>query len=282
MTKAVFVSDIHGDKRKFRAFFDYISSSEPDMVFIGGDIFPSGLISDNADSFMKNIILPGLKFLKKKNPGPSRIFAILGNDDSIFSEELMLSAEKMGYLNYVNMKKTAIGKWDIAGYSYVPPTPFLIKDWEKYDVSRYADPGCINPEEGRRFKPVEENEIRYSSIKKDLEILFPGTESLKNSIILFHTPPYRTKLDRAALDGKFYDHAPLDVHVGSIAVRDLIIERKPLVTLHGHIHESARLSGSWKDILEETVILSAAHDGKELAVIEFEPDMPEKAVRLLL
>jgi len=30
----------------------------------------------------------------------------------------------------------------------VPPTPFLLKDWEKYDVSAYVDPGCVSPEEG--------------------------------------------------------------------------------------------------------------------------------------
>jgi len=35
--------------------------------------------------------------------------------------------------------------------------------------------------------------------------------------------------------------------VGSIAVRRFIEERQPLLTLHGHIHESARLTGDWRE-----------------------------------
>lgn len=40
-------------------------------------------------------------------------------------------------------------------------------------------------------------------------------------------------------------YAPMDVHVGSIALRRFIEARQPLLTLHGHVHESARLTGSW-------------------------------------
>lgn len=78
------------------------------------------------------------------------------------------------------------------------------------------------------------------------------------------------------------DHAPLDVHVGSIAVRRLIENRQPLITLHGHIHESARLTGSWKDRIGNTHLFSAAHDGPELALVRFSPQNPENASRELL
>jgi len=40
--------------------------------------------------------------------------------------------------------------------------------------------------------------------------------------MVLHSPPYDTGLDRAALDGRSVDHAPLDVHVGSIAIRRFI------------------------------------------------------------
>jgi Icc-related predicted phosphoesterase len=78
------------------------------------------------------------------------------------------------------------------------------------------------------------------------------------------------------------DHAPLDVHVGSIAVRRFIEERQPLLALHGHVHESSRLTGSWKDRIGRTVCLSAAHDGPELAVVRFDPTRPEAATRELV
>ena len=78
------------------------------------------------------------------------------------------------------------------------------------------------------------------------------------------------------------DHVPLDVHVGSIAVRRFIEERQPLVTLHGHIHESTRLTGSWRDTIGRTHLFSAAHDEPELSLVRIDLDCPEEATRSLL
>jgi len=69
------------------------------------------------------------------------------------------------------------------------------------------------------------------------------------------------------------------VHVGSIAVRRFIETRQPHLTLHGHIHESARLTGSWRDRIGRTLLLSAAHDGPELALIRFDLEHPGNAIR---
>ena len=77
-------------------------------------------------------------------------------------------------------------------------------------------------------------------------------------------------LDRVANDGRMIDSVPLDLHVGSIAIRRFIEERQPLLTLHGHIHESARLTGSWRDRLGRTHAFGAAHDGPELALVQFD------------
>ena len=127
----------------------------------------------------------------------------------------------------------------------MPPTPFRLKDWERYDVSRFVDPGCIPPTEGVRTMDTGED-IEYCTIMQDLQEL-AGDDDLENAIFLFHSPPYQTMLDRAALDGMMVDHVPLDLHVGSIAIRRFIEERQPLITLHGHIHESTRLTGSWRE-----------------------------------
>jgi Icc-related predicted phosphoesterase len=70
--------------------------------------------------------------------------------------------------------------------------------------------------------------------------------------------------------------------VGSIAIRRFIETRQPLLTLHGHIHESARLSSSWRDFIGRTHCFSAAHDGPELALIQFDPDHLEAATRQLI
>jgi Icc-related predicted phosphoesterase len=128
---------------------------------------------------------------------------------------------------------------------------------------------------------VSTHEARYSTIKEDLEIL-AGEGELDAAVILFHTPPHETTLDRAALDGRSVDHVPLALHVGSIAVRRFIELRQPLITLHGHIHESPRLTGSWKDRLGRTHLFSAAHDGPELALVRVDLESPEQATRILV
>jgi hypothetical protein len=169
----------------------------------------------------------------------------------------------------------------VFGYACVPPSPFRLKDWERYDVSRFLDPGCTPPEEGAHSVEFDADEVRFGTIARDLEALVGG-EDLAEALFLFHAPPYRTALDRAALDGRTVDHAPLDVHVGSIAIRRFIEERQPALTLHGHVHESARLTGRWSDRIGRTHCLSAAHDGPELALVRFDPDDPGAATRELL
>ena len=157
----------------------------------------------------------------------------------------------------------------------------MLKDWERYDVSRFTDPGCISPEKGQRTVEVDPDEIRFGTIAADLERL-AGDRDLADAICLFHSPPYRTDLDRAALDGKSVDHVPLDVHVGSIAIQRFIEERQPALTLHGHIHEAPRLTGSWRQKIGRTHAFTAAHDGPELALVRFELDDLENATRELI
>jgi hypothetical protein len=157
----------------------------------------------------------------------------------------------------------------------------MLKDWEKYDVGGHIPPGCVSPEEGWRSVPVPENMIRHSRIQGDLEKL-AGEDSLDRAVFLFHTPPYATNLDRAGLDGMKVDNVPLDTHVGSVAVRRFIEAKQPYITLHGHIHESARLTGSWRQRLGKTYLFGGAHDGPELALVSFDLDDPERAKRQLL
>ena len=78
------------------------------------------------------------------------------------------------------------------------------------------------------------------------------------------------------------DHVPFDVHVGSIAVKDMILDRQPLLTLHGHVHESARITGSWKEKIGSTYAFSAAHDGPQLALVRFNPEHLQDASRELI
>jgi len=157
----------------------------------------------------------------------------------------------------------------------------MLKDWEKYDVSMYIDPGCVAPHEGNFSVRIDKDELKFQTIQKDLLDL-TQEEDMSLAIFLFHTPPYKTKLDHAALEGKFYDHVPLDVHVGSIAVERFIKANNPLITLHGHVHESTAITGEWKEIIGKTIAMNAAHNGPELAIVRFDPENPENCSRELI
>jgi Icc-related predicted phosphoesterase len=287
MPLCFFVSDLHGKKDRYNKLFREIEMNKPSSVFLGGDLLPSGMYSytndpDYANNFVRDILIEGfVKLRAKLKDDYPRVFVILGNDDGKSEESEIINAESTGIWEYVHNKKSRNGIYTIYGYSYIPPTPFLLKDWERYDVSRYVDPGCVPPEEGWHSDKVNKDVIVYSTIKEDLEELTKNN-NISNSIFLFHTPPYQTKLDRAALDGKMFEHVPLDLHIGSIAVKRFIEEKQPLITLHGHVHESPRLTGSWKERIGRTYAFSAAHDGYELALVKFDPENPGKAIRELI
>lgn len=254
---------------------------------MGGDLLPSGLLPEAStgewhQDFTNDFLARELEKLRvDMGTRFPRIFVIMGNDDPRSQESSMLAVAVRGLWEYINERHVSLGEHSVFGYSYVPPTPFRLKDWERYDVSRYVDPGCVSPEEGARSIPVTESRARYSTIAGDLESLIDGHD-LDNSIFLFHSPPYKGVLDRAGLDGKMIDHVPLDVHVGSIAIQRFISEMQPSITLHGHIHESVRITGSWREQIGRTHVFGAAHDGPELALVRFDLEDPQDASRELL
>ncbi len=285
MDLCFFVSDLHGHIDRYEKLFEEIYQEKPCIVFLGGDLLPSGLILNRSnfdqDDFIKDYLTESLIKLKNKlGKDYPEIYLILGNDDPRSEEISIIKAENNGVWTYIHNKRVSYKEFDIYGYSFVPPTPFLLKDWEKYDVSRFVDVGCVPPTDGYRSFPVSDHEKKYSTIKDDLEKLTEGKD-LSNSIFLFHAPPYQTKLDRAALDGQMVDHTPVDVHVGSIAIKRFIEEKQPFITLHGHIHESSSITGSWKQNIGKTHLFSAAYDKPELAIIKFDIRNPSSVVRIL-
>ena len=283
MTTCFFVSDLHGRMECYEKLFHRIAEVKPATLFIGGDFLPPSRRGHNPAVFLKSWLLPMLTDLQAQQGKLfPRIFLIMGNDDGRSCEQDIRDIEQSGIWEYVACREARpLGDFRVFGYPFVPPTPFFLKDWERYDLSRYVDPGCVSPEEGFLTFPRDESERKHATIRSDLDRLFDGA-SLDHAILLFHAPPYMTKLDRAALEGVTIDGVPVDVHLGSIAIRRFIEDRQPLLTLHGHVHESAALTGSWKDRIGWTWCFSAAHNGPELALVRFELENPDQASRELI
>ncbi len=287
MPLCFFATDLHGHVDRYESLLRLVASERPAALFLGGDLLPSGaafarLRRDVPRDFVDDFLAVRFAALRAKlGDAYPRVFVILGNDDARSEEAAVLAGAERGLWEWMHERSAELGAHRVYGYAYVPPTPFRLKDWERYDVSRYLDPGCLAPEEGWHTVPMVEREIRYATIEQELGDMV-GEATLADAIMLFHCPPYKTVLDRAALDGKSVDYVPLDVHVGSIAVARLIERRQPRITLHGHVHESARLTGAWRDRIGDTHCLGAAHDGPELALVRFDPADPASATRALL
>lgn len=282
-----FVSDLHGKTDRYTKLFDAIRSERPDAVFIGGDILTAagGAINNGGDfdDFLEDFLIPEFRRLDSElGDAYPDIYIILGNDDGRGREERFIEIDRDERLwRYAHNRRLTGSEYTVYGYSFIPPSPYPLKDFERYDVSRYVDPGCVSPEDGSYSVPVSEQEKRYRTIKKDLEELVEK-DDLSRSIFLFHSPPYKTALDRADLDGRTIDYVPVDVHVGSIAIQRFIESRQPMLTLHGHVHEAAEITGRWKEKMGRTWMFNAAHSGPELALVVFSPEELDSAERRLI
>jgi uncharacterized protein len=86
-------------------------------------------------------------------------------------------------------------------------------------------------------------EYPEEAIRERLEGLAGGLSNPSSAIFNLHVPPYDSRLDTAPLLGQDLRvrtsmGAEVTAPVGSTAVRAALEEHQPLLSLHGHIHES--------------------------------------------
>lgn len=96
--------------------------------------------------------------------------------------------------------------------------------------------GWTNPTPWKTYREAPEEKLR-----ERIERMVEKVPDLRRAIFNFHAPPYGSNLDEApALDEDMkYLHGGRAMRpVGSKAVREAIAEHQPLLSLHGHIHES--------------------------------------------
>src|SRR5919198_1397892 len=96
--------------------------------------------------------------------------------------------------------------------------------------------GWTNPTPWKTYREAPEDKLRQR-----IDRMLVTAPDPRRTIFNFHAPPYGSNLDEApALDEdmKFIAGGKALRPVGSKAVRDAIMEYQPLMSLHGHIHES--------------------------------------------
>ncbi len=97
--------------------------------------------------------------------------------------------------------------------------------------------GYANPTPWNTFRELPEDELRT----RIDELVGAVPEAARGRAIFnFHAPPYNSNLDSAPQlnpDMTYVSGGRALVPVGSKAVRDAIVDYKPVLSLHGHIHE---------------------------------------------
>jgi len=96
--------------------------------------------------------------------------------------------------------------------------------------------GWTNPTPWHTFREAEEPELAVRIAHAMEHAAEP-----ENTILNFHAPPYGSKLDNAPAlneDLTYKSGGQALRPVGSTAVRDAIKDFQPVLSLHGHIHES--------------------------------------------
>ncbi len=282
MSLCYFVSDLHGRKDRYHKLFEEIRKEKPCLVLFGGDLLPHGHnLKIGVDRFIHGFLTENLlklrSDLKDKYP---EVLLILGNDDPRINESMIIRGEQEHKLwKYINEKWHAHADHHFFGYAIVSPTPFKLKDWEKYDIEKEMSPFHYPFEMGVYSTDLPDGFLD-NTIQDDMNKVIADTIPDK-PLFLFHSPPYNTNLDRIFTHRQTSGKMEV-VHVGSKAIREFIETTQPPVTLHGHIHESTSITGSWKDHIGKTICFNASHEGPELSIIKFDLENPSHNMRELV
>src|SRR3989338_2762946 len=148
--KILYTADLHGNKEYYKKLIAKAKEPEIKAVVIGGDLCPKGgpTIEDAVKTqkeFLEKFFIPELSKIKKD------VFFIMGNDDFRVNETVLIN-NKNENLRYINKKRFDLFNKDIVGYSFVNPTPFRLKDWEKFEDEKKEAPEQLHDYEVRTIE----------------------------------------------------------------------------------------------------------------------------------
>jgi len=284
--KVLYTSDLHGETYLYQELLSLAISSLSQIIVIGGDLLPSFPptkryedMIPNQKSFIDQFLSAFFEEMLK-TASVQQIFLIPGNWDLGYPYLIKTPTERIIDLNQkIYRLKNGYG---LIGYPFVPPTPFRPKDYEKMDNRDAPWPPQKNPsyigssDQSDRLSSIDP--FLYlkgrETIEEDLEGL-PKPPHTKRTVYIMHSPPFGTRLDFIQ-GGK---------SAGSRSIRTFIEKNQPLLTLHGHLHESPELSGTYMDRIGETLSINPGQfiwtsgDVHKLHAVTFEMENVEGTLR---
>ncbi len=243
--KILYATDLHGDINKFEVVLDIIKDHE--LIILGADILPKevGTTEEIIIDFIDNKLR---KFFYNTNEIP--VIIDFGNDDWFMYYNLFkYTVDQFDHVHISHMNNININDYTFIGMHYVPDYPFGIKDWCRRDFKKISDlKQFTKPYTSKNGKiEVIHNLDKYflnqNSIYEELDSL---QKPDNKTVYIIHAPPAYSGLDVC------YRNGP----VGSMDVRSWIEKEKPLVTLHGHIHESYEITGICINKVYDTICIN--------------------------
>jgi Icc-related predicted phosphoesterase len=268
-----FTSDLHGQGALYEQIVALAAAHRPRVVLIGGDLAPhavgeAGLRQQRV--FLQGLLVEFARRVGETAPG-TELMLLMGNDDWGANQDCL--EEQDGVLwRVLHARALEVDGVHVAGLSWVPITPFGIKDWERWDDGAEESPPRLEGwvSRGDRVEPHRFDPSRRSpTIAEALDELARAAPPSRTVLVL-HSPPRGTRCDMTIAR----------LHVGSRAIRSFVERHQPPLVLSGHIHESPRVSGSYRDTIGRTTIVNPGQFGApRLCGVWFEPQRVADTLR---
>lgn len=272
MSQWFFTSDLHGQGELYEQVVAVAVEHRPAAVLIGGDLGPHATGAPGVRHqrvFLEGFLVEFARRLREASPGVE-LGLLMGNDDWAANSDV-LERHHGTLWHALHGRVATLHGQPVAGLSYVPITPFTIKDWECWEDGLDETPPRAT---GWRSGPDGVREYTFDASDRsptlaealaELAALTPADETIH----VLHSPPRDTACDRIASG-----------HVGSRAIRAYVEARRPKLVLSGHIHESPRLSGAWRDTVNGATVVNPGQFGTpRLCGVWFDPASPATTLR---
>ena len=273
MAQWLFTSDLHGQMGLYEQILTEAETGHATAVLIGGDLCPHAEGAPGVRHqrlFLEGFLVEFARRLHDAAPG-AELLLLMGNDDWAANHDV-LEREDGRLWRVLHERVVEVDGVRVAGASWVPITPFKIKDWERWEDGEPETPlrltGFRSDAQGVHDHVLDPS-VRAPSIAESLAALASRTE-VRDTVFVLHSPPLGTACD--AMSG--------GAHVGSRAIRAFVEKHQPRLTLSGHIHESPRVTGAWRDRLGATICVNPGQfAGPRACGVWFDPSDPDGTLR---